>query len=90
MLRSEVELDLAGLKAEDVAVEMIFTTSDRRGGLHIQEVWNYKLESFENGIARYSVSVLPERTGMYQVGTRVYPKNAMLPHRQDLPIVKWL
>ncbi|MBQ0077175.1 MAG: alpha-glucan family phosphorylase [Bacteroidales bacterium] len=89
-LRSEVELDLAGLKAEDVAVEMLFTTSDRRGHLHIQEVWDYKLESFENGIAKYSVSVLPERTGMYQVGTRVYPKNAMLPHRQDLPIVKWL
>ena len=90
MLRSEVVLDLGRIKPEDVGVEMLFTTSDKKGELHIQEVCSFDLVSYENGIAKYQASVLPEKTGMYQVGTRVYPKNPRLPHRQDFPIVKWL
>lgn len=90
MLRSEVVLDLGRIKPEDVGVEMLFTTTDKKGELHIQEVCSFELVSYENGVARYQASVLPEKTGMYQVGTRVYPKNAQLPHRQDFPIVKWL
>ena len=31
-----------------------------------------------------------ERTGMYQIGVRLYAKNALLPHRMDFPLVKWL
>ncbi len=90
MLRSEVVLDLGRIKPEDVGVEMLFTTTDKKGELHIQEVCSFEMVSYENGVARYQASVLPEKTGMYQVGTRVYPKNERLPHRQDFPIVKWL
>ena len=89
-LESEVVIDLGRLKPEDVGVEMLLTSTDAKGQLHIQEVFNYELVSYENGVATFKTSVLPERTGMYEVGTRVYPKNAELPHRQDLPIVKWL
>lgn len=89
-LQSEVVIDLGRIKAEDIGVEMLFTSSDKNGKLHIQEVFELGLVSCENGIATYRVSVLPERTGMYQVGTRIYPKNPLLPHRQDFPLVKWL
>ena len=89
-LHSEVVIDLGRLKAEDVGVEMLFTSADRKGELHIQESFEFTMVSCENGIATYRVAVLPERTGMYQVGTRIYPKNPMLPHRQDFPLVKWL
>ena len=89
-LESEVVIDLGRLKPEDIGVEMLLTSTDAKGQLHIQEVFNYELVSYENGVATFKTSVLPERTGMYEVGTRVYPKNAELPHRQDLPIVKWL
>ena len=89
-LESEVVIDLGRLKPEDIGVEMLLTTTDAKGQLHIQEVFNYELVSYENGVATFKTSVLPERTGMYEVGTRVYPKNAELPHRQDFPIVKWL
>lgn len=90
VLNTEVVLDLGRLKPEDVGVEMLFTSSDKKGKLHIQEVCAYKLVSCENGVATYSASILPERTGMYQVGTRIFPKNSLLPHRQDFPLVKWL
>lgn len=89
-LKSEVVLDLGRLKPEDIGVEMLFTVSDEKGKLHLQAVNEFKLVSYENGKATYQVEVLPERTGMYQVGTRIYPKNPLLPHRQDFPLVKWL
>ena len=89
-LESEVVIDLGRLKPEDIGVEMLLTSTDAKGQLHIQEVFNYELVSYENGVATFKTSVLPERTGMYEVGTRVYPKNAELPHRQDFPMVKWL
>ena len=90
MLTSEVVIDLGRIKPEDIGVEMLFTSSDKKGKLHIQEVCQYELVGCEGGVATFRASILPERTGMYQVGTRIYPKNPRLPHRQDLPIVKWL
>ncbi len=89
-LESEVVLDLAGLLPQDIGVEMIFATPDRKGDLHIQERFDYSLAKFEDGAATFKVYAIPERTGMYQVGTRVYPKHVLLPHRQDFPLVKWL
>ena len=89
-LHSEVVLDLGRLKPEDIGVEIVFTTTDAKGKQHLSSVSEYTLISYEDGKATYRVEVFPERTGMYQVGTRYYPKNPMLPHRQDFPLVKWL
>ena len=89
-LNSEVVLDLGQIKPEDIGVEMLFTSYDAKGKLHIREICEFKMDDYKDGIARFSASIFPERTGMYQVATRVYPKNALLPHKQDLPLVKWL
>ena len=89
-LTSEVVLDLAGLNPEDIGVEMVFTTYDKNGKLSIQEVSQFVLCEFKEGIAKFKTQVLPEKTGMYQVGTRIFAKNGLLPHRQDFPLVEWL
>ena len=90
LLTGEVVIDMGRIKPEYIGVEMLFTSTDAKGAHHIQEVAPFELVSFQNGIATFRVNVLPERTGMYQVGTRIYPKNDLLPHRQDFPVVKWL
>lgn len=89
-LKCEVVLDLGRLKPEDIGVEMIFTSSDAKGELHIQNVCELGIISESEGKVTYQAEILPERTGMYQVGMRIYPKNPRLPHRQDFPLVKWL
>ena len=89
-MTSEVVVETGSVDPSDIGVEIIFTALDAKGRAHIQDTRPYKLVSFENGQAHYQVSVLPERTGMYQVATRLYPKNELLPHRQDFPMVKWL
>ena len=90
MLKSEVVLDLGRLKPSDVGVEVVFTQQDAKGHLHIAQVCELEQVSFEHGIATYCTEVLPEHTGMYQVGKRIFPKNEALPHRQDFPLVRWL
>ncbi|MBR5723962.1 MAG: alpha-glucan family phosphorylase [Bacteroidales bacterium] len=90
MLKSRVVLDLGRLKPEDIGVEILFTSQDAKGELHIQEVAELEMTGYENGIATYETEVLPEHTGMYQVAKRIFPKNPRLPHRQDFPLVKWL
>ena len=89
-LNGEVLLDLGRLRPEDIGVEMIFAVADKKNELHIQEKIEYDVASFDNGVATYHTSVIPERTGMYQIGVRLYAKNALLPHRMDFPLVKWL
>ena len=89
-MKVSVSLDLGRLKPEDVGVEVLFVTTDKKGQSHIQEVRTLDFVSFENGVSTFESAIVPERTGMYQVVKRVYLKNALLPHRQDFPIVKWL
>ncbi len=89
-LLGEVVLNLAGLRPEDVGVEILFCTTDTKGKLRIQSKSEFNVVSFEDGIATYQTEVTPEKTGMYMVATRIFAKNPMLPHRQDFGIVRWL
>ena len=86
----EVVLNLGDLTPDDIGLEMLFATSDRKRQLHIQDKCEFKLVEFNDGIAKYQASILPERSGMYQVATRMYAKHPLLPHRQDFGLVKWL
>ena len=89
-LSSEVVLNLGDLSPEDIGVEMLFATTDEKHQLHIQEKCDFKVVEFNDGVAKYRASILPDRTGMYQVAIRMYAKNPLLPHRQDFELVKWL
>ncbi len=89
-LHAEVVLSLGDLMPDDIGVEMLLCTTDRRGTPHIQEKIEFQNTKFENSVATYQASILPERTGMYQVATRIYAKNPILPHRQDIGLVRWL
>jgi len=89
-LNVEVVVRIGDLKPEDIGAEMLFTTQDAKGAYHIQEKVGFKQTVFNDGLLKLEASILPERTGMYQIATRIYPKNELLPHRQDFPLVKWL
>ena len=89
-LNEEVVLNLGDLSPEDIGVELILATTDRKQKLHIQERFEYEVVDFNDGIAKYRTSFVPDKTGMYQVASRMYAKNPAMPHRQDFELVKWL
>ena len=88
--KAELVLNLGDLGCADIGVETIFATPDNHGELHISEVHEYAPVEQADGVCRYQVSFMPERTGAYQVATRVFARNPLLPHRQDFELVKWL
>ena len=86
----EAVLNLGDLTPEDIGVEMVFATLDNKQKIHIQETYELQVVSFQDAVATYRRSILPDKTGMYQVAIRMFAKNALLPHRQDIELVKWL
>ena len=87
---AELELQLGSLTTQEVGLEIVFAQTDVHGKLYIVDVQEAKVESFKDGVAKYTVDVLPEKTGAYQVGARVFAKNPLLPHRQAFECVTWL
>ena len=86
----EMELRLGDLTPEDIGVEVVFAQVDNRGVRHILDVQEFKVVEFKDGVAKYQVNCLPEKTGAYEVCARVFAKNPLMPHRQDFECVKWL
>ncbi len=89
-LTAEVVLNIGDLNPEDIGVETLFAISDRKGKLHIQGTREFEVAESKDGVVIYRTLIHPERTGMYQFATRIYPKNPLLPHRQDFGLVRWL
>ena len=87
---SEIDVFLGEADPEDIGFEILVAEQDKKGEHHIKEVVEYKMVSFEKGVAKYRLSMTPDVSGAYQIAGRVYAKNALLPHRQDFDLVKWL
>ena len=87
--RGEVTLDVAGLRAEDVGVELVVAQKkdDKFKVINTEE---FKVMSVEGNKATYELEVASEIPGALQLAIRIFPKNALLPHRQDFALVKWL
>ncbi|MCK9450463.1 MAG: alpha-glucan family phosphorylase [Bacteroidales bacterium] len=87
---AEITLDLGGLDANDIAIELLFGRKlhDKIDEIVFVEAMDL-IESGE-GWATYKINVPVYRAGVYDYTFRIYPTNKLLPHRQDLPLVKWI
>ncbi|HEX3007078.1 MAG TPA: alpha-glucan family phosphorylase, partial [Bacteroidales bacterium] len=88
----DVILDLNELSVDDIGLEIVIAEiispdSDKVKVIFVQE---FKLFSLEGKIATYKVDIVPVKTGAYDFGIRIFPKNPALPHKQDFNLVKWI
>ena len=86
----EMTLQLGALKPAEVGLELVLAQSDAHGKVHIVEVKEFTVTESGDGMATYRVDLMPEKTGAYLVGARVFAKHPLLPHRQAFECVKWL
>ncbi len=86
---ADIVLDIGELSAQDVGVELVMceSVSDK---LSIKQTFEFEVTKEEYGRAHYHVQVVAEYPGLIQLAIRIYPKNELLPHRQDFALVKWL
>lgn len=86
----EVVVNTAGIKGEDLGVEMVLASQiNEEGAVNIVEKSELTMTRTEGDLAYYSIDAEPHATGTFDFAFRVFPKNAKLPHRMDFALVKW-
>lgn len=87
--QGKVVLDLGELSIDDIGVELVamMKKDEKIDGVFTQE--SYPSLS-RTGRPMYSIEVTPDDPGIFMLGLRIFPKNILLPHRQDFALVKWV
>ncbi|MFH0756630.1 MAG: alpha-glucan family phosphorylase [Bacteroidota bacterium] len=87
----KVVLDLDGLSADEIGVEMVMTNSNPGyEEPHLLGIKNFSCTKSEGQIAEFSFEYEVEETGIFDIGFRIYPKHIHIPHRMDFPLVRWI
>ncbi|MDD4032737.1 MAG: alpha-glucan family phosphorylase, partial [Bacteroidales bacterium] len=87
----DITLDLLDLNPEEIGVEFVAVEQvEADHELKIAKVNAFEFHSTENGHTVFRGKISSDRTGAFDYGYRVFPKNEELPHRQDFPLIKWL
>jgi len=90
-IRLEVGVALAGLKPEDVAVELLFckeVPEDKK----LPARYRFESEGVktEQGEHRFALQLKPELCGKLEYRIRIYPHNELLTHPLELGMMRWL
>lgn len=88
--KGRITLDIADLKSADIGVELVIAKEDKDGKIKVFDKKEFLAVSQEGNKAVYELEVITEYPGSLQLAVRIFPKNHLLPHRQDFALVKWL
>ena len=86
---AKLTINLGGLAAEDVGMEIVFFRRINDSELELKLKEQLTLEQTNGQQATFSCSIDPKMTGVYEFGFRAFPKHRELPHQQDTALVKW-
>jgi len=78
-LNDAVGLELVVLKPEQIETDRV-----------VKNVEPFKMVKQEGNLYTFEAKVEPDFAGTYRTCVRMFPKNDLLPHRQDFCYVKWL
>ena len=73
-----------------VGLEKVNVYNDKNGEERIYSIEPLKLVGREGNNFTFEATLAPHQAGEYRSAVRMYPKNALLPHRQDFCYMKWL
>ena len=89
-LELKMELFIGDIAPEDIGVEMVWACQDAKGDYHVRDCFAFEFVGSGDGTAVYRCRMVPDATGVYYLSARVFAKNDLLPHRQDIELVRWL
>ncbi len=81
-------IDEAGLN-DAVGLELV-TIANKNGEDKVQTVYPFEMVANEGNLFTFEAKIFLEVAGSFRAGVRMYPKNNLLPHRQDFAYVKWI
>jgi phosphorylase/glycogen(starch) synthase len=87
---AKVFLRLGDCLPEHVGVEIVFGEKEDQEVQRIRDVRELKYANTQEGVSIYEINLPASRAGVFDFAFRVFPKHPLLPHRQDLPLIKWI
>ncbi|MDO5341229.1 MAG: alpha-glucan family phosphorylase [Bacteroidia bacterium] len=87
---AEIMLKTPGLDKGDVGVEILFADKINDEIKELAFKSEMMLVDSGDGWAKYYIVIPIFKAGVFNYTFRIFPKNEMLPNRQDLPLVKWI
>ena len=87
---AEIMLKTPGLDRGDVGVEILFADKINDEIKELAFKSEMMLVDSGEGWAKYYIVIPIFKAGVFNYTFRIFPKNEMLPNRQDLPLVKWI
>ncbi|MDA3824313.1 MAG: alpha-glucan family phosphorylase, partial [Bacteroidales bacterium] len=86
-----IKLHLNGISAEHIGVEMVVVVkSDNQHNSKILKKIELECILVTGSEADYKFEYEARIAGQFDIGFRIFPKMEHLPHRMDLPLVKWI
>ncbi len=83
-------LHLQDLSPDDLGIEVVFYKRISEEELELISTYEMTFLRQVGAEATFSCQFNPTVAGVFEYGFRVFPKNALLPHRQDFSLVRWL
>ena len=87
--KGEITLELGDLRPEDVGVELV-VAQQKDDKFKVLSTTEFTVVAQEGNKATYQLEIASEYPGALHLAIRIFPKNNLLPHRQDFALVKWL
>ena len=87
--KGEITLELGELRPEDVGVELV-VAQHKDDKFKVLSTSEFTVVAQEGNKATYQLEIASEYPGALHLAIRIFPKNNLLPHRQDFALVKWL
>ncbi len=87
----KITLDLNGLSAEEIGAELVMVEagSDSAHPTVLDKV-DFVVTEQNGSEAVYTFVQQVGVTGQFDLGLRIFPKNDLIPHRMDFPLVRWI
>ena len=82
-------IDEQGLN-DAIGLELVFLKNAPVDDVNIHKVIPFKLVKTEGNHYTFEASFEACEAGAYKCDVRMFPKNSLLPHRQDFAYVKWI
>ncbi|MGB0929689.1 MAG: alpha-glucan family phosphorylase [Chitinophagales bacterium] len=87
---ASISFQLNGLQVDDFEVEVVFFKREDEDGLKLIHARTLDLIAQKDNYASFQCEIEATEAGVYEYGFRIVPKHPLLPHKQDLELVKWL
>ena len=81
-------VDEQGLN-DAVGLEFVSIATDETGRDYVHDIHPFEVVAHAGNLYTFEAKCVAPSAGTFKTAVRMYPKNALLPHRQDFAYVKW-